>query len=138
MRRALAALAALAGPAAAQEACVVNGADICAHARRVQAEAAKSLPQVVNQNMTWMQLVALGPTIVSTVRWHMTQAELASRIAANGTTREKLAADMQAMTARTACSSSLAPFIRAGGRARYVYQTTDGFTIAEPTVTNCP
>jgi hypothetical protein len=113
--------------------------DVCAFAREVQTKTAPSLPIKISANVTFINILAVGPLLSIGVQWNFTATQIDVLISASQKTPEQFYAAMDEYNKNSICGSpDTAAFVRLGGSAQYIYMTTDGKTVRTIRISNCP
>jgi hypothetical protein len=113
--------------------------NVCNIAADIQNKIAGLLPQKLNQNMTLMSVMAVGPSLGAVVVWHMTQADLQTSLDNGLMPISQLRSRLDDFTKKSVCSANfIKSFVRLGGKFSYIYKTSDGYQIHAISITNCP
>lgn len=112
--------------------------NICQYAREAQQKMAENLPMKINQNLTMSTVIAVGPRMVMTANFQMTEAQAQEFARSRGFSMEKWSERIDDATRNTVCASEqLKAFVGLGGQIQYVYRTLDGQQIFAPKVSSC-
>jgi hypothetical protein len=94
--------------------------DVCAFAREVQTKTAPSLPIKMSANVTFVNILAIGPLLSMGVQWSFTSAQIDALILASQKTPDQFYAAMDEYNKNAMYSSpDTAAFVRLGGRRNY-------------------
>jgi len=104
----------------------------------VQNDFSKILPMEINERMTAVSIIAIGPQLSTTIMWHMSASEFKKSIQAGEINKLQLIQKMDDLTGNRVCMDiPLSAFIGLGGKIQYNYITTDYTQIHETIIEDC-
>jgi hypothetical protein len=112
--------------------------DVCAKAKEIQGQAASTLPMRVNAEMTFSQVVAIGPLVMFVIVWQIDSNDLQVALKAQSMTAADLKLKMDQQTKTMICGQQVtAAFVRLRGKIQYAYRTQDGVPVHAPMIEMC-
>lgn len=115
-----------------------TGVDLCVIARNAQAEIAPNLPMRVDKYTTIVSIISIGTKISIIGMWDMTRSDIEKSISSGGMSNYDLKSKFNTMTSGYVCSNNkMASFVKLGGSIEYIYKSSDGSMIHNPTVSRC-